>query len=139
MWRKQNWRLCDRIADQRTDQRQGDGVLMYAVLQKYPMEAWADDEHYGAVDVLMVGSMQEAEAFLTDYEARYKAACADFKAWDDGSDWDERFDKKFDEVCEKYQVNTVITDIQLQIVEVGKLVLIRIVAPHFVAGANPIR
>lgn len=93
-------------------------MMQYAVLQKYPPEALSDDERCGAVDVLMVGSEQEARVFLAAYQSRHVAACAEFKAGDTGGEWDSKLEEKFEAICQKYQVVCVIDDVEFEIVEV---------------------
>jgi hypothetical protein len=94
----------------------------YAVLQKLPPEALDGDEgRYGAVDVLAVGSEQEAESFLQDYQRRHQAACQAWRAWDadKSREWDSTFDNKHAEICERHQVCTLIEDVVFEIVPVG--------------------
>jgi hypothetical protein len=95
----------------------------YAVLQKMPPEALDGDAgRYGDVDVLMVGSEREAESFLRDYRRRHLAACREWQAWDgdQAREWDAAFDAKFEEICRRHAVNTVIEDVMFEIVPVGQ-------------------
>jgi hypothetical protein len=94
---------------------------MFAVVQKQPMEAWSEDEHHGLVDVLFVGPESFAEAFLDRYRERHRQACEEWDEWDqDTGEWAEAHDRKFDELCAKFDVTTTVSDVEFEIVEVGK-------------------
>jgi hypothetical protein len=83
-----------------------------------PPEALDGDEgRYGSVDVLMVGSEREVESFLRDYRRRHQVACGEWRAWDtdESQEWDAVFDRKHDEICERYAVSTLIEDVVFQI------------------------
>jgi hypothetical protein len=74
----------------------------HALLQRLPIEA-SKDSRYGEVDVLAIGSRDELEQFLTDYQRRHDDACREWKEWDDHSkEWDASFDSKHDELCAKH-------------------------------------
>jgi hypothetical protein len=92
-------------------------------MQKLPPEALDGDAgRYGVVDVLMVGSEREAESFLRNYRRRHFQACQEWQAWDGDKwrEWDAVFDAKFDEICRRHAVSTVIEDVAFEIVPVGQ-------------------
>jgi hypothetical protein len=92
----------------------------FAVVQKHPMESWPEGEHHGLVDVLFVGPESFAEAFLARYRERHRQACEEWADWDrDAGDWGEAHDSKHDELCAKFDVNTIVDDVAFEIVEVG--------------------
>jgi hypothetical protein len=91
-------------------------MITHALLQKLPLEAWGDGDRYGVVDVLTIGSREEIEKFLAEYQERHKIACREWKEWDDHSkEWDATFDQKHDEICGRHAVNTLIKDVELKL------------------------
>jgi hypothetical protein len=95
-------------------------MTTHALLQKLPPEAWSEGDHYGAVDVLTVGSPEEIEKFLAAYRERHKVACREWKAWDDPNrDWDAEFDVAYDEICARHSVCALIPNVEFEIVPIG--------------------
>jgi hypothetical protein len=93
---------------------------MYALLQKLPLEAWDAGDHYGVVDVLAVGSIEQVEVFLEAYRQRHVAACAEWDAWDSrDAEWDDTFDRKHEELCAKHHVTCLMKNVEFDIVPVG--------------------
>jgi hypothetical protein len=92
----------------------------YALVQKLPPESWGEADRCGAVGVLAVGTQEQLERFLEDYRRRLEAAFGEWSAWDDQSgEWDEAFDAKYSELCQKYDVSTLMHDAELEILPVG--------------------
>jgi hypothetical protein len=96
-------------------------MTTYALVQKLPPEAWdLEVDRCGAVDVLAVGTEEQLEEFLADYRRRLDAACIEWNAWDDPSkEWDDTYDVKHAELCQKYIVSTLMKDVELEILPVG--------------------
>jgi len=65
--------------------------------------------------VLAVGTEEQLEEFLEDYRRRLDAACGEWNAWDDQSkEWDETFDVKHEELCQKYTVCGLMKNVELK-------------------------
>jgi hypothetical protein len=93
-------------------------MITHALLQKLPPEA--SKFRFGEVDVLTVGSCEQVERFLAEYRERHKVACREWQAWDDHSrEWDQTFDQKHDEICGRHAVNTLIKDVEFEVVPIG--------------------
>lgn len=92
----------------------------HALLQKDPLDAWSGDEHHGVVEVLAVGSREEMEKCLAEYQEHHKLACREWEQWDDRSkEWDSDCDAKFFEICQRHGVSTLIEDVKFEIVRIG--------------------
>ena len=85
-----------------------DGALSaFVLLQVYPLEAAGDDDTTCCLDVIAVdGSEAALEEYLESYEPRFRAACAEFIAWDKDrtDDWGLTHDNKVAELLRKHRV-----------------------------------
>ena len=83
---------------------------MFVLLQTYPPEAVGDDD-LTPLDVVMVdGSCERLEEYLTGYRKRYQAASVEFAAWDRGTwgtdeDWTTKHDRKQEMIARKHGVH----------------------------------
>lgn len=94
-------------------------MTTHALLQVYPLEALDLPSKESGCDVLATGTQEELTTFLEDYRQRHQAAVQERVAWDDGREWDSDFDAKCDELCRRHAVNTVIPDVEFEIVPIG--------------------
>ena len=93
---------------------------MFVLLEVLPHEADTGTDDYLGVEVIAASpSRDELELFLARYRVRHRAACREFDTWDKdkGADWGPEHDAKFDELCDKYDVTSLIADVTFKIVE----------------------
>ena len=65
---------------------------MFVLLQIYPLEAAGDDDLTPLDAIAVHGSQEQLEEYLVGYQARYRAACAEFAARDPNPDGDWTFE-----------------------------------------------
>jgi hypothetical protein len=94
--------------------------MTFVLLEILPMEAMGDNDPDGWTGVNVI-AVNESEAelivFLAAYTESHLAACKEWDVWDaeHKGDWGPEHDKKFDELCEKYGVASLIDTSQFRI------------------------